>query len=278
MTTTLNQVEGYTAEATRKRIDIEGQTVNYHEAGNGSPLVMVDGSELGISSWLSYSATFPFLADHFRCLAVDLPTSTQGGGGGGGELLLAFLDALGIDKAFVLGSGEGGQIAMVFAYSYPDRVDKLVWGSAHIGEGDGYAGEYEFTVEPEVGTYFADEVKNDPAPETMRRYLQIALRNPSLATDEIVDYLLTRYRAQDSGTMSNPVSMSHIEGVATIRAPTLMIWGRHDRVTNFEIAINALNHIADSRFVLLQCGHWPAFELPKEYCAHVLDFLAGDWA
>jgi 2-hydroxy-6-oxonona-2,4-dienedioate hydrolase len=278
MTTTLNQVEGYTAEATQKHVDVEGQIVNYHEAGSGSPLVMVDGGELGTSAWLSYSATFPFLADQFRCLAVDLGVSKLGGSRRRAELLLAFLDALGIDKACVLGSARGGQIAMVFAYSYPDRVDKLVWGSAHIGEGDGYAGEYEFTVEPEIGALFAEQVKNDPVPEAMRRYLQIALRDPSLVTDEIVDYLLTRYHAHETGVTADSASTSHIEGVASIKAPTLMIWGRHDRVANFEIAINAVNHIANSRFVVLQCGHWPPYELTREFSAHVADFLTGSWA
>src|SRR6202043_3578754 len=107
--------------------------------------------------------------------------------------------------------------ALVFAYSYPDRVEKLIWGSGHIGEGQGYSGEDEFTVEPEIGSLFADQLKDDPATETMRRYLNIALRNPSLVTNEIVDYMLTRYRAQNSGAVAIPISTSHIEGVASIK-------------------------------------------------------------
>jgi len=278
MTTTFQEVEGFTAEATRKHVVVEGQTINYHEAGSGSALVMVDGGEMGTSAWLSYSKTFPFLADHFRCLAVDLPPLKAGGSRRRAALLLSFLDALNITKACLLGSGEGGQMAMIFAYSYPDRVEKLVWGSAHIGEGDGYAGEYEFTVEPEIGALFADQVKNDPTPGAMSRYLQIALRDPSQVTDEIVDSLLTRHRIRSTEAVAESVSTSHIEGVASIKAPTLMIWGRHDCIANFEIGINAVNHIVNSRFVVLQCGHWPAFELPREYSAHVGEFLIGNWA
>jgi pimeloyl-ACP methyl ester carboxylesterase len=44
----------------------------------------------------------------------------------------------------------------------------------------------------------------------------------------------------------------------------------------FEVSIAILNHIADSRLVLLNnCGHWPPFEKPEEWTAHVLAFLRG---
>jgi 2-hydroxy-6-oxonona-2,4-dienedioate hydrolase len=44
----------------------------------------------------------------------------------------------------------------------------------------------------------------------------------------------------------------------------------------FEVSIAILNHVTDSRVVLLNnCGHWPPFEKPEEYTAHVLAFLKG---
>jgi pimeloyl-ACP methyl ester carboxylesterase len=56
----------------------------------------------------------------------------------------------------------------------------------------------------------------------------------------------------------------------------LLIHGRNDRMVAFEVSIAILNHIADSRLVLLNnCGHWPPFEKPAEYAAHVLGFLRG---
>jgi len=42
------------------------------------------------------------------------------------------------------------------------------------------------------------------------------------------------------------------------------------------VRIAILNHIADSRLVLLNnCGHWPPFEKPAEWAAQVLAFLRG---
>jgi hypothetical protein len=44
----------------------------------------------------------------------------------------------------------------------------------------------------------------------------------------------------------------------------------------FEVSIAILNHITDSRLVLPNnCGHWPPFEKPAEWAAHVLAFLRG---
>ena len=42
----------------------------------------------------------------------------------------------------------------------------------------------------------------------------------------------------------------------------------------FEVSIAILNHIADSRLLLLNnCGHWPPFEKPAEWAAQDLAFL-----
>jgi 2-hydroxy-6-oxonona-2,4-dienedioate hydrolase len=74
------------------------------------------------------------------------------------------------------------------------------------------------------------------------------------------------------------VSLPHdyTPDLAGIRAPGLLIHGRYDRMVPFEVSIAILNHIADSRLVLLNsCGHWPPFEKPAEWTAQVLAFLKG---
>jgi 2-hydroxy-6-oxonona-2,4-dienedioate hydrolase len=49
-----------------------------------------------------------------------------------------------------------------------------------------------------------------------------------------------------------------------------------DRVVPFDVSIAILDHIPDSRLVLLSnCGHWPPFEKPAEWTAQVLAFLQG---
>ena len=54
---------------------------------------------------------------------------------------LHLMDALGIAKAHLVGNSQGGQSAMVFAYTYPDRIDKLVTGACHIVTATGTDGQ-----------------------------------------------------------------------------------------------------------------------------------------
>ena len=70
--------------------------------------------------------------------------------------------------------------------------------------------------------------------------------------------------------------MDVVHQLVGIQAPVLLIHGRYDRMVAFEVSIAILNHIADSRLVLLNnCGHWPPFEKPAEWAAQVLAFLKG---
>ena len=69
---------------------------------------------------------------------------------------------------------------------------------------------------------------------------------------------------------------SNMADLGQIKQPVLIIHGRYDRMVAFEVSIAILNHVADSRLVLLNdCGHWPPFEKPAEWAAHVLTFLRG---
>jgi pimeloyl-ACP methyl ester carboxylesterase len=59
-----------------------------------------------------------------------------------------------------------------------------------------------------------------------------------------------------------------------VKAPTLIIYGRYDRMCSYEIGLTILNYVADSRIVVLNdCGHWPPYEKPEEYNAYVEAFL-----
>jgi 2-hydroxy-6-oxonona-2,4-dienedioate hydrolase len=80
----------------------------------------------------------------------------------------------------------------------------------------------------------------------------------------------------DARRRSVSVPHDYSPDLAGIQAPVLLIHGRYDRMVAFEVSIAILNHITDSRLVLLNnCGHWAPFEKPAEWTAHVLGFLRG---
>ncbi len=105
-------------------------TVNYEIYGEGQPLILINGLADDLSSWAFQVQEF---AKHYQTIVFD----NRGIGGTDkpvGPYTTAqmaadargLLDALGIQRAHVLGVSMGGMIAQEFALAFPDRVDKLL--------------------------------------------------------------------------------------------------------------------------------------------------------
>jgi pimeloyl-ACP methyl ester carboxylesterase len=166
---------------------------------------------------------------------------------------------------------------MVAAITYPERVAKFVMGGSHIGTG---GDRYLLANRPSEGSRATQQALADPSPENIRHYLSVHIDDPSLVTDELVDYIHRAHTWSQEfiEARRQSVSLQHdyTSDLAGIQAPVLLIHGRYDRMVPFEVSIAIVNHIADSRLVLLNnCGLWPPFEKPAEWTAQVLAFLNG---
>ena len=158
---------------------------------------------------------------------------------------------------------------------YPERVNKLIFGACHIKTGGDL---YLMGTRPSEGSLARSEVVSDPSRENVRRYLRVHIDDENLVTDELVDYIYENYTGHPDHISADAASVSvpydHGVDLPNIKAPSLIIWGRYDRMCVFEIGIAALNNIEDSRLVLLNnCGHWAPYEKPEEYAAHLLNFI-----
>jgi len=102
-----------------------------HDPGNGVVL-LIHGSGPGVSAWANWRLTIPALSPHFRVIAPDVV------GFGFTERVVdsydldtwtahavAVLDALGVDRAHVVGNSFGGSLALSLAIRHPDRVRRL---------------------------------------------------------------------------------------------------------------------------------------------------------
>src|SRR5258707_2720230 len=56
-----------------KSIRAGGVLTNYHEAGKGTPVILIHGSGPGVSAWANWSRAIPSLAEHFPGFAYDHP-------------------------------------------------------------------------------------------------------------------------------------------------------------------------------------------------------------
>jgi len=166
---------------------------------------------------------------------------------------------------------------MVVAMKYPDRLSRFVMGGSHIGTG---GDRYLMANRPSEGNRATRDVMANPTRENIQRYLRVHIDDEALVTDELVDYIhrAHTWSPEFDAARKQSVSVPHdyTPELSNIRAPVLLIHGRYDRMVAFEVSINILNHLDDSRLVLLNnCGHWPPFEKPEEYTAQVLMFLKG---
>jgi pimeloyl-ACP methyl ester carboxylesterase len=280
----MTAVEELTEDGTSRWIQAGGMNIHYHDIGRGDPLFMMHSVGPGaFTAWITFCKNLPILAQHFRCIAMDLPNFAKTGPIVYNEPVhllqantaLALMDALGIEQADFLGTSQGGQSAMVFAAHYPERVKKLVFGACHIVTG----GDTYLIANKRLPQRGAADVSH----ASIRDAMMEQVHDQSLVTDELVDYLYRmatgRPDLAEARRHSTSTYYDHGPEVSHIRAPSLIIWGRQDRLCPFEVGIKSLNHLANSRLVVINnCGHWPGYEKPDEYNAHVLNFLKADWA
>src|SRR5438874_4399484 len=115
-----------------KRIHADGLSVRYFEAGAGSPVLLLHGASLGSSADVWARNLAPLAGHRLHVVAPDLP------GFGGTDnpadvslsyrkkFVLAFMDALKIERAALVGHSQAGRLALDLAFSDPQRISKVV--------------------------------------------------------------------------------------------------------------------------------------------------------
>lgn len=117
-----------------KHVRANGLDIAYTECGEGRPLVLLHGGGLTSGMWARQIGA---LSDHYRVIAPD----TRGHGkteNPGHEFsyplladdVVAFCQALGVEKPVLMGYSDGGIIALTVGVKYPDFASALVLGGA----------------------------------------------------------------------------------------------------------------------------------------------------
>jgi pimeloyl-ACP methyl ester carboxylesterase len=263
---------------------LDGLRVRYVRAGSGSPLVLLHGFASSIFSWKDVIGP---LARAHDVVALDLP-----GFGASDQpadlsyehfprAVLGLLDRLGVQRATLVGSSMGGAVAVLLAARAPARVERLVLIDA--------AG---FNLAPADRPAVVRLVSSRAAPLLERLPLRraatrLALRqvfhDDALVTEERVEeYLAPLARpgtlaSLRSLTLSRAASAPEFEALArSVRAPTLILWGREDVWIPVAHADRFAAAIPGARKVVLEnCGHLPQEERPADVVRLIEEFAAG---
>lgn len=274
-----------TAESTSRFVDTRSYRMHYHEAGTGTPVILLHGSGPGATGWSNFWPNIEVLAQKFRVLAVDMPgwgkseTEDAERGNDHTQFVIDFMDAVGIDRAALVGNSMGGMTALKTAAFHPTRVSHLItMGSSAPGPNYFAAGGG-----PSEGLKILREAYEDPSAANMKRLVQIMCYDQSMATDELaalrseaalanrahLESFLVRKWIPDNGTLLPALLKSTI--------PALFLHGRDDRVVTYENSLRLASIVPNSRLLIInQCGHWLQIEHAGEFNRTVAQFVSSN--
>jgi len=261
----------------RHEVDIVGAKANYVELGEGPPLVFVHG--LG-GAWQNWLEQIPYFARSHRVIAVDLP------GFGASPMppwdisipayatfLRDFCERLGVERGTLAGNSMGGFIATELAIAEAHRVDKLVLVSA--------AGITWARARREPAVMFG-RMARAMAPLALRFQLS-GIRRPRLRQRAFRGVFYDPNSLRRELLWENVVpalkSPGHLDAMTTlvgydirdrleeIEDPTLIVWGRNDRIVPVPAALSYKRRIGKNAelHILDRTGHVPQMERPVRF-------------
>ena len=261
-----------------KSIELLGTRVVYVEGGEGKPLIFIHGVGGALLDW---EKVLPFFAARYHTIALDQP------GFGKSEkrldyhysidnnarIVLALMEAKGIEKAYIVGNSMGGEVAAYFAVHFPERVDKLVLvdaaGALNLPFFPGL-NELVWLLAPWIDSLSNRSGANDPHtddPERVKPNIAQAIYHSDewwgcrkAWSEEIFDI----FRLELKPELKN------------ISASTLEIWGANDPLLAVYSKWFFSENIPNSELLIIPGGdHTPQLSKPREFEAALDGFLQG---
>jgi class 3 adenylate cyclase len=187
----------------------------------------------------------------------------------------AVMNAVGSERAAVMGESEGGPLAMLFAAAHPDRTVALILQGGEVRERTDDDWPWGESTEDEFEAAMAT------LPERWGNGLGIDLNAPSVAGQEwarswrgrVQRHAGTPASAEAFMRMAFDIDVRHV--VPAINVPTLVVHAARDRVCHVENARYLARNIAGAKYVELDTDdHVPWFD-PDATIAEIREFLTG---
>ncbi|MBA4021870.1 MAG: alpha/beta hydrolase [Gordonia sp.] len=278
-----------TYEESRRELQTDSGVLRYHEAGSGPPLILLHGSGPGVTGWRNYRGNIGVFAENFHCYVLEFPGFGVSDPVKGhpvltaGSSVIRFMDALGIESAPVIGNSMGGVVGVNLAIKKPDRVSKLVT--------IGGVGPNVFSPSPSEGLRLLQEFTDAPDRDKLIRWLTAMVFDRALVTEELIEerweaainpdaqataqmmYGSAAFAMQQEFMAASDTppywSMMH-----KVSCPTLLTWGRDDRVSPPDMAMIPMRLIPQAELhVFPNCGHWVMIEAKRAFESAVGEFL-----
>lgn len=221
--------------------------LNYIEKGEGKPLIMIHGNE---ESCVYFKGQFDYFADKgFRCIAPDSRAHGDTPRGTAPltirqmtDDIIGFMDELGIEKADFIGFSDGGNIMLIMAMKYPERIGKMVVDGANLD----LSGAAPWAIDWVMGEYntAAEKADEDPAAKLKMEIIGLMVNDPDIDPEELTK----------------------------INVPTLVMAGEEDLILKEHTELIA-SKIPGAELAFCAGDHFCARENPDAFNAIVGPFL-----
>jgi len=266
-----------TARGVRMRVVEAGE-------GQGPPLVLVHGF---LSTHLEFDSVIDLLAQHFHVIAPDLPGSGDSekpspnrypyGVESFAEAIADLISAYGLGRAFVLGHGLGGAVGITLAALHPELVQRLIL-VAPLCYPFSAKTVFKLPLLPMFGSVYFKQFFGVRA---FRAHFRRWVFSPEFPVPAEVEQNFQAFNSPAGRESAYALlgaildTRPTVARVTRIRRPTLVTWGREDRMFPAHHALRLVREIPDARLELFDTGHAPHSERPSEFARVVRHYCEG---
>ncbi|MBX3235668.1 MAG: alpha/beta hydrolase [Nitrospiraceae bacterium] len=272
-----------------RQVTVDGHRIAYLDEGEGSPVILLHG--FGGSMWQWEYQQRP-LSARFRIITPDLLGSGLSDKPDiaytPDEMVAAlrgFMEALGLERATLVGNSMGGGLAIGMTLTHPERVERLIL----IDSLPDRVRErltsplMQRAIDTRVPVWLAQVGNWLFGGGTTDAILKEIVHDHRLLTPSVLDR--SNRNRQRPGLLrplmairdSLPQWESGFAGrINRVSCPTLILWGEHDRLFPPQVGRDIQAMIPGAQFaVIADAGHIPQWERPDIVNGHILSFLAA---
>jgi len=264
-------------------MNLDDMSVHYRIEGEGKPIVLIHGTGSCLQTWDDW--TDSLVAHGYKVIRPDMPAFGLTGPRKDKDysikryvsFLYTFMSNLKIDTFALAGNSLGGEIAWCYAATFPQKVSHLIlvdpagfyskekgrngallfkaakikWLAAIMSKMD-----TKIIVEKTIRDVYEDDSKIKP--EINKMYYELSLREGN--------------RESFSDRVQLIDSEQHPD-ITAIQAPTLIQWGKQDKLIDISMAENFKVITNSTLLVYDGVGHSPQEEIPARSVADAMDFM-----
>jgi pimeloyl-ACP methyl ester carboxylesterase len=271
-------------------VNVGNINTRFRAAGDkGTPVILIHGMGDSLEEW---EFNINALAQKHHVYAIDLvgfghsdkpEPSYSPEYSNFARFVNDFMTVQGIERASLVGSSLGGAISLLFAIQFPEKIEKMVLVNSS-GLGKELALVFKLATLPRIG-----ELLIRPSRKGIAMSQKALVYDKTIVTDEQVEIyyqlaLVPGWQEYFLSTLRNfagfrgqraDVMRPIVDNLASITAPTLIIWGQQDQIIPVAHAQVAKERIPNAKLHIFDpCGHIPPRERPEEFNNLVLEFLA----